>query len=574
MKTLGKEKNLVVNKPDKGIGVVILNRNDYVSKMQDILRDHTKFEKCAHADVSQLTLKMEDKVNRLLRKLMKEKVLSERCYKDLYAKGTSPAVLYGLPKIHKTGIPLRPVMAAYGTCSYKIAKFIVPILAPFTTNEYTIRNSYDFFSFLRNTNVPENAYMASFDITSLFTNIPLEETINIAIDNLYANDNDFNGMSKRDFKQLLSLSVKENYFLFDSNLYKQTDGCAMGSPISGTLANLFLCFHERHWIANCPQEFKPLIYKRYVDDTFTVFRDASHAPKFLRYINEQHSNMLFTMEGENESKLPFLDLMIERSQHNFSVGIYRKPTFSGLGTSFFSFCDYKFKINAIKTLLFRAFHLTSSYLAFDSEVTTLRKFFLSNGYTKHIFENQVFKFLNNFYQPSNQIPTANKEVMYISLPYLGETSNKIECALQKSFKNFLPHINFRFIHNNTFKIKSFFNFKDKLPLTIRASTVYEYKCPNCQLGYIGSSTRTLKERVDSHFGRSSRTGRPLNKPSPSAIREHAEICKCILSFKDFRILDTTNNESDLRILESIYIDKFRPKLNRESSAVPLNILHK
>ena len=164
-------------------------------------------------------------------------------------------------------------------------------------------------------------------------------------------------------------------------------------------------------------------------------------------------------------------------------------------------------------------------------------------------------------------------IVHLSLPFLGDTSNKIERALKHTFKNFLPHIDFKFIHNNNFKIRSFFNFKDKLPLTIRASTVYEYKCPNCQLGYIGSSTRTLKERVDCHFGRSSRTERPLSKPAPSAIREHAEICKSNLSFDDFRILDTTTMESDLRILEAIYITRCKPELNRDASAVPLHILH-
>ena len=226
----------------------------------------------------------------------------------------------------------------------------------------------------------------------------------------------------------------------------------MGSPISGTLANIFLCFHEQQWINNCPLDFKPVIYKRYVDDTFLLFRDPSHAPRFLEYINKQHNNIRFTMEEENEGKLPFLDLMIEILHNKFTLSVYRKPTFSGLGTSFFSYCDLKFKLGAIRTLLHRAYHLSSTYMTFDKEITFLKNFFIKNGFTKQLFEKQVNKLLTNIYQPKTPVHTAKKKEIYIKLPFLGETSFKIEKALNHYLTNYYPQITFRFVHSNSFKI--------------------------------------------------------------------------------------------------------------------------
>ena len=84
--------------------------------------------------------------------------------------------------------------------------------------------------------------------------------------------------------------MSESLILFDQQFYKQHDGVAMGSPLGPTLANVFLCYHEKSWLQNCPSEFKPVIYKRYVDDTFLLFRWEHHIEKFRNYLNCQHKN--------------------------------------------------------------------------------------------------------------------------------------------------------------------------------------------------------------------------------------------------------------------------------------------
>ena len=100
--------------------------------------DSSKF-KLLSGNIFNALISKEDKMNRLLTKMKNQKEISEDEYNFLRASGTQPGILYGLSRIRKIGTPLRPIHSAIGTADYNIAKFFVPILAPFTSNEYTIR---------------------------------------------------------------------------------------------------------------------------------------------------------------------------------------------------------------------------------------------------------------------------------------------------------------------------------------------------------------------------------------------------------------------------------------------------
>ena len=113
------------------------------------------------------------------------------------------------------------------------------------------------------------------------------------------------------------MAVQDSYFFFNNKLFKQIDGVAMGSPLGPSLANAFLCYYEQIWLNNCPIEFKPMAYFRYVDDTFIIFRNPEHAPLFLNYLNSRHSSMRFTCEQENNGSLSFLDLTIKKCNDFF-----------------------------------------------------------------------------------------------------------------------------------------------------------------------------------------------------------------------------------------------------------------
>ena len=158
--------------------------------------------------------------------------------------------------------PFRPILSAFQTPTYNLAKFLVPILNPLTKNEYTVKDSFQFAEEICEQD--PTLTMGSLDVDSLFTNIPLDEAIDICINQLFENTDTVEGFKKSDLKQLLCLATRESYFIFNGLLYKQTDGVAMGSPLGPSLANAFLSYYEENWLNNCPQGFKPVFYRRYV----------------------------------------------------------------------------------------------------------------------------------------------------------------------------------------------------------------------------------------------------------------------------------------------------------------------
>ena len=124
--------------------------------------------------------------------------------------------------------------------------------------------------------------MASFDVKSLFTKIPLIETIGLCVENLYRNQTYISSLSKGSFRRLLEMTMFESIFIFDQKYYKQCDGVAIGSPLEPTLANVFMCHFEKIWLENCSTQFKSVTFRRYVEDKFLLFHSTD---------NKQHKTL-------------------------------------------------------------------------------------------------------------------------------------------------------------------------------------------------------------------------------------------------------------------------------------------
>ena len=90
--------------------------------------------------------------------------------------------------------------------------------------------------------------MASLDIESLFTNIPLNEVFDICMDDLFCDTNTIQNLDRNDMRELLNLAAHESFFIFDQVMYRQIDGVAMGSPLGPILANALLCHFEKQWL--------------------------------------------------------------------------------------------------------------------------------------------------------------------------------------------------------------------------------------------------------------------------------------------------------------------------------------
>ena len=200
----------------------------------------------------------------------------------------------------------------------------------------------------------------------------------------------------------------------------------MGSPLGPAFANIFMCWLENKIFEQCPPEFKPIAYRRYVDDTWVLFNSRSHSLSFLNFINSLHPNIKFTIEHERNNSLPFLDVLITRCPPSFSTSIYRKKTFSGLGLNYFSHCPLNYKYNSIRTSLYRAFHLSSTWQSFHLETEFLDNFFKKNCYPSNLFPVFLNKFVSNIFQPKAPSFDVPKLKHRMSFPFLGSPFHAIQ----------------------------------------------------------------------------------------------------------------------------------------------------
>ena len=437
LKNLAVDKSLYINRPDKGRGVVILNKSDYISKMEDILKDSSKFEKSSSLPFS-LALSTEDKVNRTLAKMKKLSLITDDVYRNVYSTGSSPGVLYGLTKVHKEGHPLRPILAAYNTASYRLSKYVISLIESLSTNEYCLRNSYQFSDEIKSFKLDNRSFMVSFDVSSLYTNVPVSETIDLICSKLFSSNNSFGGYSKKLFRELLCVCVTNTYFFFNNVLYKQIEGLAMGNPLAPTMANIFMCNLEESFLTICPPHLKPKFYKRYLDDVFAVFETEKQAEGFQNYINSAHPNIKFTLEKENDNKISYLDILVCKFDEVCQLSVYRKPTFTNLGTSFFSFVPNSYKTNAIKTLIHRAYYLSSTWALFHSELEKLKKHFYTNGYPIKVVESRIRRFLDEKLNPKPIVTGVQKDILYVKLPFLGSASEKSLPKLKTILYKYYP----------------------------------------------------------------------------------------------------------------------------------------
>ena len=171
----------------------------------------------------------------------------------------------------------------------------------------------------------------------------------------------------------------------------------MGSPLGPTLANVFMCHFENIWLENCPAHFKPIVYRRFVDDTFLLFRTKDHVEKFKNYLNKQHKNIKFTSEIEENGSLSFLDITITRENSKFVTSVYHKLTISDVFTNFESFMPEMDKCELIKTFLYRSFRLCSNYDKFHRKIETLKSIFKHNSYSQNFMNQCIKKFLNKLF---------------------------------------------------------------------------------------------------------------------------------------------------------------------------------
>lgn len=190
---------------------------------------------------------------------------------------------------------MRPILSATNSYNFKLAKWLEEKLQPLSVNSHSVNDVFDFAKKLQSLQLSPNDIFISYDVESLFTNVPVDETIDIIVDkafqdNWFNETNDLN-ITRDQLKELLEIATKNQLFTFQDQLYEQVDGVAMGSPLGPLMANVFMCHIEEKLEID---GLLPEHYYRFVDDTLTSMPGLSSANNFLKVLNEVHPSIRFT----------------------------------------------------------------------------------------------------------------------------------------------------------------------------------------------------------------------------------------------------------------------------------------
>ena len=251
----------------------------------------------------------------------------------------------------------------------------------------------------------------------LFTNVTLSETINILVDKAFTND-EFNqtydlNLEKEELTHLLELATTNQLFQFDGQLYKQTDGVAMSSPLGPLMANVSMC-HPEDKLAR--DGLVTSLYKRYVDDTLARMSNSDAAADFLTTLNGLHPSLKFTMELPADNMIPFIGIEIIKNGTEHEIRVYRKPTNTGLLSHSQSHVDKRSKTGLLKTMLHRAHNLSSRTEAFNEECAKLHSMFSRLDYQIGLIDSTVEMFIQNI-ATQQEKKSDNGNTIRIVLPF-------------------------------------------------------------------------------------------------------------------------------------------------------------
>ena len=192
--------------------------------MKYIISDTSKFE--------QINLEENKQLNFCFKKWKKSCWFDETC---------------GSPKVHESVVDncpkFCPILSVTWTPTFKLVKFLVFILSPLTVTGFSVHESFSFED--KGSGFYPDHFMASLDVERFFTNIPVNEVIDICIDDLFCDNNTIHNLNPNDIKELLTLVAHESFFIFDQVIFRQTDGVATSCPLCQILANAFLCHFEK-----------------------------------------------------------------------------------------------------------------------------------------------------------------------------------------------------------------------------------------------------------------------------------------------------------------------------------------
>lgn len=458
----------------------------------------------------------------------------------------------GFPKIHKTGNKFRPLVANPGSPTEKVAKWLVWEMKGLPDpDNAVVKNSLELINDIKDVKLEKNDILISFDVVSLFPSVPLDETIDYM--RSWLKDSGVPDEHVNSYIKLTEHCVNNNYFLFDGEVYKQTEGLSMGSPLSPVLANLFMSFLESEL-----KKFSwfPKIWKRYVDDIFCIVKEQD-VDIILDKLNSQHETIKFTVEREIDGILPFLDLKIIRNGENLEFDVYRKPTTTSVFIPYDSNHNYSHKMSAFSSMIHRLLNVPLNTVRYTNELNHIKKLAQINGYNNNTIERLLInkKKKKERSDLTKLTPLKDNRVSsFMSIYYENKNNNDM--------RNILKKVDIGLVNKNRFKLRNLLGTaKDKTP-TLEMSGIYKINCNDCNMSYIGQTRRSVKIRYSEHEAHTR-----LGHSSKSAVAEHMLSNQHKFNIENVKLLKSVPNPYHLDAWESLYINNSNNLMNKEDAPI-------
>lgn len=390
----------------------------------------------------------------------------------------------GLPKVHKPGVPMRPITSGIGSAPHRLAKRLATPLSNRlgSISDAHLRNSSDLIERVKNENL-KNKKLASFDVKALFTNVPVEgaiQAVSRVVESINAEELP---VPKHDYLKLISLCVKFGAFVFNGEEYRQHRGLSMGSALSPVMACLYMETLET-------DSFNRIMgrgskWYRYVDDVLVIIPKNTNTENKVRMLNSVNPDIQFTVEEEINDKLPFLDTIIWRCDKKAKFSVYRKPTNKDDFIHFLSAHNIKTKTGVVIGFFLRALRICSDeYLEEEYK-------YIIDKFTKLCYPvGLLMKLKKKAINIKNKCgDTSTEKKRYMAVPnsvksacmdrYLRKTGINIATSSGRKIGDVV-----RMSNNNKNKNEN--------------SVVYSIPCSGCSSVYYGESHRGMETRLKEH----------------------------------------------------------------------------
>jgi hypothetical protein len=543
--------NAIIIKSDKTNTPVIINQSKYIDIMNKYIEENNYIE-------------LKDPTNKYL-KITKNLITKHKDifnYKNninyhtrLYPFKPAAPKLTGLPKIHKPNIPIRPLINFKTAPTYHIAKIIDKILRSKIklNNTYNVKNGYETILKLQQIKANSNTKMVSYDISNMYTNIPINKTIKIIKNTLEKQNENTNFI--HNLITIIRNICKQNYFEFNNKYYSQPEGLPMGAPLSAIMSEIYIQDFENKIVYGITHTHNIILWIRYVDDILCIYNNTvdNEYQIILNKLNSYNSQLRFTVETENNRTIHFLDIKIEINNNIIETNVYRKPTTNNTTIHNKSNHPWTYKINTYTNMINRAIIYTQgNKQKMDIELKYIKQIARENGYNENLIKNIYNKIKNKSKIKEKTTLTDNyknndiKNKKYLKYKY----TNKIVTKFTKAYNK----------ENYTVAYKSnkcIINYlQNKTINKNNACGVYKIKCDQCEFIYIGKTNRSFKNRYDEHL----RAYKYKNIKYSNVAEHLINNNHTITSFENnLEILEINNNNKEIEHLEKFYIYKYKDK---------------